>query len=518
MLGFAVDAEQRGVLAADAQHVRLSVRGDLEVVVRDPAAERFHHGLAARPDTRCDLLRIHPAILDWPRMTVRALLLDFNGTLSEDEPLLFGIFEDLFASAGKPITEAEYYDQLAGLSDPEVVEAWLGKPEPALVARKIQLYLERSADGHTYLVGRPAGGAGSRRAVVVAIVSGSARREIEPVVAAAGLSSSIAELVAAEDVEHGKPAPDGYLQMLELLGLDRRGGRSRRLRGGNRRSQGGGPPLLRRLRNAPADRLAAADGIVERLDPDFVAAGAGVGFSRAERQRARAADRGRLDRHGRRRVHGHAGPADRQAPSRRSFFLDGRSPGTGSRAATTCSRSRWRWTRCPATRSRAGSADTATSAAPDLATLRRIPWLEGTALVLGDVHWHDGSPVAPSPRQVLEAAGRAGARRRVRADVRLGARVLPVQGDLRGGAREALPRPDAVGAVHPRLPRARVQLRRAVHPPDPQRDAGRRDPGRDVEGRGLARPARDQLPLRRRADDGRQPRRSTRTARRRSRT
>ena len=39
--------------------------------------------------------------------------------------------------------------------------------------------------------------------------------------------------------------------------------------------------------------------------------------------------------------------------------------------------------------------------APDLRTLRRIPWLEATALVLCDVAWHDGSPVAPSPRQVL---------------------------------------------------------------------------------------------------------------------
>jgi glutamine synthetase len=38
---------------------------------------------------------------------------------------------------------------------------------------------------------------------------------------------------------------------------------------------------------------------------------------------------------------------------------------------------------------------------PDLATLRRIPWLEATALVLCDVTWHDGRPVAPSPRQVL---------------------------------------------------------------------------------------------------------------------
>ena len=57
-----------------------------------------------------------------------------------------------------------------------------------------------------------------------------------------------------------------------------------------------------------------------------------------------------------------------------------------SRAATTCSRSRWRWTPCRATSSRAGSSGYGDFAlAPDLATLRRIPWLEATALVLCDV-------------------------------------------------------------------------------------------------------------------------------------
>jgi glutamine synthetase len=40
---------------------------------------------------------------------------------------------------------------------------------------------------------------------------------------------------------------------------------------------------------------------------------------------------------------------------------------------------------------------------PDLGSLRRIPWHEATALVLCDVQWHDGSPVAASPRQVLKA-------------------------------------------------------------------------------------------------------------------
>jgi glutamine synthetase len=41
--------------------------------------------------------------------------------------------------------------------------------------------------------------------------------------------------------------------------------------------------------------------------------------------------------------------------------------------------------------------------APDMATLRRIPWLDRTALVLCDVVDHDGSPVVASPRQVLIA-------------------------------------------------------------------------------------------------------------------
>src|ERR671925_1578945 len=40
---------------------------------------------------------------------------------------------------------------------------------------------------------------------------------------------------------------------------------------------------------------------------------------------------------------------------------------------------------------------------PDLGTLRRIPWLDRTALVIADVVNHDGSPVVASPRQVLIA-------------------------------------------------------------------------------------------------------------------
>jgi glutamine synthetase len=38
---------------------------------------------------------------------------------------------------------------------------------------------------------------------------------------------------------------------------------------------------------------------------------------------------------------------------------------------------------------------------PDMDTLRRVPWHEGTALVLADLAWSDGRPVVASPRQIL---------------------------------------------------------------------------------------------------------------------
>lgn len=38
---------------------------------------------------------------------------------------------------------------------------------------------------------------------------------------------------------------------------------------------------------------------------------------------------------------------------------------------------------------------------PDLATLRPVPWQEGTVMCLADVAWPDGSDVVASPRQIL---------------------------------------------------------------------------------------------------------------------
>jgi HAD superfamily hydrolase (TIGR01509 family) len=204
-------------------------------------------------------------------MATRALLLDFNGTLSDDEPILCSIFQVLFAEAGKPVSEAEYYERLAGLSDPEVVAAWLGRPEPALVARKIERYRELSADGSTISVEGRRAVLDAAAQVKVAVVSGSARSEIEPVLEAAGLASSIGALVASEDVDRGKPAPDGYLRALELLEV----GPDEAVAVedsdvGVAAARAAGIHCVAVLGTLPPERLAAADEIVERLDPGFV--------------------------------------------------------------------------------------------------------------------------------------------------------------------------------------------------------------------------------------------------------
>ncbi len=154
---------------------------------------------------------------------------------------------------------------------------------------------------------------------------------------------------------------------------------------------------------------------------------------------------------------------------------------------------------------------------PDLATLRLVPWHEGTALVLCDIEWHDGSPgrrlAPPGAAPPARPPGRA----RPRRPRRHRARVHRVPRHLRGGVGQA-----ATAACSPAnqynvdyslAGTARIEHAAAPHP---QRDGRRRPVRRVGQGRVQPRPARDRLPLRRRPDDLRQPQRCTRRAPRRS--
>jgi beta-phosphoglucomutase len=148
-------------------------------------------------------------------------MFDFNGTLSDDEPLLYAILADLFAEQGHPLSEDIYYGRLAGLSDPEIVRLWLGEDHPAVdavLAERIARYRAQVSDGSTI---SPAAREAVRHAagiVPIAVVSGAHRAEVVPALQAAGLGDAFAVVVTIEDVERGKPDPAGYLLALELLG------------------------------------------------------------------------------------------------------------------------------------------------------------------------------------------------------------------------------------------------------------------------------------------------------------
>jgi HAD superfamily hydrolase (TIGR01509 family) len=156
-------------------------------------------------------------------MSVRAVIFDFNGTLSDDEPILCEIFMHLFAEHGKPMSAQEYFDRLVGLSDPEIVRTWLGDDDPdveVVIEERTRRYRDAVADGssvHEH-VREAVRFAASR--VPLAICSGAARAEIEPVVDAAGLAACFETIVSSDDVAHGKPDPEGYAKALAALGVD----------------------------------------------------------------------------------------------------------------------------------------------------------------------------------------------------------------------------------------------------------------------------------------------------------
>jgi beta-phosphoglucomutase len=209
-------------------------------------------------------------------MRARAAVFDFNGTLSQDEPLLCEIFMELFAEHGRPLSAQEYFDKLAGLSDPEIVRIWLGPDHPAVddvLEERVRRYRLAVADGSTVPeeIRQAVRYAAAR--VPVGVVSGAAREEIETVLQAAGLAEHVSVIVAAEDVEDGKPAPDGYLQALALLGREFAAGDVLALEdteAGVAAAKDAGLRCIAVLGTLSPARLLRADEVVERVDVELM--------------------------------------------------------------------------------------------------------------------------------------------------------------------------------------------------------------------------------------------------------
>jgi beta-phosphoglucomutase len=205
----------------------------------------------------------------------RALVFDFNGTLSRDEPVLYAIYSQLFAEHGRPLSEADYYGRLAGNTEEAIIRGWLGvegEELEALVEERVDRYV-RAADGSTVpaAVREAVHHAASR--VPVAIVSGAYRREIEPVVERAGLADAVRVVVAADDVTRGKPDPEGYVRAFAALGGDLAPAdvvAFEDTEAGIASALGAGLRCFGVRGTLPDERLAAAEALIDAIDVELV--------------------------------------------------------------------------------------------------------------------------------------------------------------------------------------------------------------------------------------------------------
>jgi len=206
----------------------------------------------------------------------RAVAFDFNGTLSHDEPILYAVYRDMFSEHGKPLAEADYYGTLAGLSEEAIIGTWLGVEGDelaALVEERIERYLALAEGGETVSRAVREAVAYAAGRVLVAVVSGAFRREIEPVLAGAELDRHIAVLVAADDVERGKPDPEGYLRAVALLDrglLPQDVVAVEDTEAGVASAKAAGLRCVAVVGTHPAERLRKADELVEAIDVDVV--------------------------------------------------------------------------------------------------------------------------------------------------------------------------------------------------------------------------------------------------------
>lgn len=159
-------------------------------------------------------------------MRPEAVVFDLDGTLTDTEATWDVVRRGLAADAGLPWPEGAT-QAMMGMSTPEwsayLVDS-VGLPVTAQEAARLTV----SAMAEHYRLGievLPGAVEAVRRMAAefpVAIASSSPRLLIDTAVEVLGIGDELTATVSTEEVERGKPAPDGYLRACELLGADPR--------------------------------------------------------------------------------------------------------------------------------------------------------------------------------------------------------------------------------------------------------------------------------------------------------
>ena len=198
---------------------------------------------------------------------MQALVFDFNGTISDDEHVLLRVYQELFEEVGRPMTADEYLSELAGHTDPEMFTRWLGVADPELMDERIRRYQALVADGSTVDEETRAAVRYAAERVPLGLVTSAYRSEVDPVLDVTGLRSAFTAIVALDDVTNGKPHPEPYLRIAELLDVP-----APELtvfedtEAGVEAAKAAGAYVIALTRTLGSDRLANADELVERID------------------------------------------------------------------------------------------------------------------------------------------------------------------------------------------------------------------------------------------------------------
>lgn len=157
---------------------------------------------------------------------MKAIIWDFNGVVIDDEHVHYEAFAEMLAAEGHRLTTEVYYERYLGLDDWGFFRAALRDFRGAAPAEdEVDVLVERKADVYARLLAPDfeliPGAEGLIRATareaVLAIASGARRREIEVVLERFNLRTCFAAIVSADEVDNGKPDPEGYLAAFAAL-------------------------------------------------------------------------------------------------------------------------------------------------------------------------------------------------------------------------------------------------------------------------------------------------------------
>ena len=148
----------------------------------------------------------------------KAVVLDFNGTLSDDEPLLLELLTRALAEEGVELDPDFYAENLLGLSDTEVVSRALERAGAEADPERRDRILRAKIDAYREEIGReprisPEAVEFVRALsseVPLAVSSSAFAEEVETALELARIREHFVALVTLEDLDRGKPDPEGY--------------------------------------------------------------------------------------------------------------------------------------------------------------------------------------------------------------------------------------------------------------------------------------------------------------------